>query len=161
MELHSEEHLKFQRREWTVQKIGTVGLVAFIIAGFMGLLGAGPLATTSRTSTEGLVEVTFDRVIRSNSDDRLIFTFAPEAVEDGAVTLELTGDWTNGMDLDVITPDPIEQQAIPNGLAMTFKADDSHETQVTIPFVAREHFTHEGEVTVNGDSVVIKQFVLP
>ena len=161
MELQSEEHLTFQRREWTVQKIGTFVLIAFIVAGCIGLLGAGPLATTTRTSADGLVEVTFDRVIRSNSDNRLIFTFAPQTVEDDTVTLELTGDWTSGMDLQVITPEPVEQKAIPDGISMTFLADSSTATEVTLPFVAREHFSHEGRIVVNGDPVSFNQFVLP
>lgn len=42
MELQSEEQQTFQRREWTVQRYGTVVLLAFIFAGLLGLLGAGP-----------------------------------------------------------------------------------------------------------------------
>ncbi len=81
MELQSTEQMTFQRREWTVQKIGTVVLVAFVLAGLLGLFGVGPLASTTQSSPEGLVEVEYDRVTRSNTDDQITLTFSPEAVE--------------------------------------------------------------------------------
>jgi len=161
MELQSTEQMTFQRREWTVQKIGTVVLVAFVLAGLLGLFGVGPLASTTQSSPEGLVEVEYDRVTRSNTDDQITLTFSPEAVENGTITFELTGGWLSAVDLQGITPEPADQQAIPNGTAMTLEAETNAEVEVDVSLIAREHLMHDGQVTVNGDTVSFNQFVLP
>ena len=161
MELQTESQLRFQRREWTVQKAGTIVLVVFILAALIGLLGAGPLATANRSSPNSLVSVEFDRITRLKTENSMAVTFAPEAVENGTITLELTGPWTSGIDLQGITPEPSEQKPIPGGLAMTFPADPSSETEVSLSIAAQEHLLLTGQATVSGDTVTFNQFVLP
>jgi hypothetical protein len=161
VELQTQEQTRFQRREWAAQKAGTIVLVAFILAALVGLLGAGPLASTTRSSPQGLISVELDRVTRFEADDSMTMTFAPQAVENGTITLELTGPWTSGIDLQTITPEPSEQQAISGGIVMTFPADPTAETDVSFSFAAQEHLTLEGRATVREDTVTFTQFVLP
>lgn len=161
MELLTEEERRFQRREWGVQKVGTVVLVAVLLAALTGLLGAGPLAWTTRSSAGGLVSVEFDRVTRFKTDDTLTVTFAPEAVENGQVTLDLTGPWISGVDVRGISPEPVHQRALSDGIAMTFLADPSGQTAVTFSFRAGEHFALEGRAAAGGEFVTFTQFVLP
>lgn len=161
MELQSEEQQTFQRREWTVQRYGTVVLVAFIFAGLLGLLGAGPLATTTSSSTHNTVTVEYDWAVRAHADTGMQISFAPQAVEDGTVTLEFTGPWVSSVDIESTLPEPVEQQAIADGVAMTFAVDPSNETDVRISFVARELFNQQAQITVADDTVSFNQFVLP
>lgn len=161
MELQTESQLRFQRREWKVQKVGTIVLVAFILAALIGLLGAGPLATATRSSTNSLVSVEVDRITRLKTENSMTLTFAPEVVENGTITLELTGPWASGIDLQRITPEPSEQKSIPGGLAMIFQADPSSETEVTLSIAGQEYLLLTGQATVNGETVTFNQFVLP
>lgn len=64
MKLQGKEQQAFQRREWSFQRVGTIVLVAFILAGFLGFLGTGPLATTTRSSANSVVTVEYDWVAR-------------------------------------------------------------------------------------------------
>lgn len=161
MELQSQEQQRFQKREWTVQRYGTFMLVAFIAAGFLGLLGAGPLATTTSSSPHGMVTVEYDWALRAHAHNNMHVQIPPQAVEDDTVTLELTGSWVSGVDIEGISPKPVEQRAIPDGVAMTFIVDSSHETNVKLTFVARELFNQQAQLTVAGDTVSFNQFVLP
>lgn len=161
MGILTEEERRFQRREWVVQKVGTLVLVAVFLAALAGLMGAGPLAWTTRSSAGGLVSVEFDRVARFKTDDTLTVTFAPEAVENGHVTLDLTGSWISGVDVQGITPEPEHQRALADGIAMTFLADPSSETAVTFSFRAGEHLMLEGRAATGGEAATFTQFVLP
>ena len=161
MELQSEERQTFQRREWTVQRFGTLVLVAFIVAGFLGLLGAGPLATTTSSSSQGMVTVEHDWIVRANAETTMHVRIAPEAVENDTVTLEFTGPWVSGVDLESISPDPVEQHAIPDGTALTFMVEPSSDIDVSLTLVPQELFQREAQVTVGDETVSFNQFVLP
>lgn len=161
MKLQGKEQQAFQRREWSFQRVGTIVLVAFILAGFLGFLGTGPLATTTRSSANSVVTVEYDWVARAKADNDVRIVLPPRAVEDGTVTLELTGSWLSGVDIETISPEPVEQQAIPNGVALTFNVEHSDEVDVSLSVVPRELFSHEAKLTVSGESVSFNQFVLP
>lgn len=126
-----------------MQKVGTIVLVAFVIAALVGLVGFGPLASTSGSSPDGLVSVGLDRVTRLKADNSMTVTFTREAVEDGTIRLELTGPWTSGVDLQGITPEPSVQQATADGVVMMFQADPSAETDVSVSFTTQEHLMLE------------------
>lgn len=161
MKLQGKEQQAFQRREWSFQRVGTIVLVAFILAGFLGFLGTGPLATTTRSSANSVVTVEYDWVARAKADNDVRIVLPPRAVEDGTVILELAGSWLSGVDIETISPEPVEQQAIPNGVALTFNVEHSDEVDVSLSVVPRELFSHEAKLTVSGESVSFNQFVLP
>lgn len=98
---------------------------------------------------------------RAKADNDVRIVLPPRAVEDGTVTLELTGSWLSGVDIETISPEPVEQQAIPNGVALTFNVEHSDEVDVSLSVVPRELFSHEAKLTVSGESVSFNQFVLP
>lgn len=161
MELQSEERQTFQRREWAVQRFGTIVLVAFIVAGFLGFLGAGPLATTTTASAQGVVTVEHDWIVRANAETSMHIRLAPDAVEDDTVTLEFTGPWVSGVDLEAVSPEPVEQHAIPDGTALTFMVEPGSETEVSLTLVPQELFQREAQATVADETVSFNQFVLP
>lgn len=112
----------------------------------------------------GLIRVELNRVAPFQADISMTMTFAPQAVEDGTISLELTGPWASGVEsvaLQGITPEPSEQQAFSDGIVVTFQADPSAKTEVSFSFTAREHLTLEDRATVKGDTVSFSQFVLP
>ncbi|MBE1876661.1 hypothetical protein [Myceligenerans pegani] len=161
MGLDIEQDESFQRREWRWQHGGTVLLVLVVVAALAGLLGAGPLSWTERESADGVVTVAFDRVTHHESDDSMTLAFGPEAVSDGTVTVELAGTWPGGVDLQGISPQPVEQRAVPGGLVLVFAADGADRVETNLRFRAQEYGPLRGEITVAGRSVSFSQFVLP
>lgn len=159
--LLTEEERRFPRREWIAQRIGKVLLSVFVLAGLAGLLGAGPLSSTTRQSADGLFSVEVNWVSRHQEDETLTVTFSPEAVQNGTVTLELTGEWLAGADLQNISPEPAEQRALADGIALTFLVEPSAETAVSLSFTTAGHFALRGRAAVGDDSVTFTQFVLP
>lgn len=164
MGLDVERDERFQRREWKWQRGGTILLVVVVVAALAGLLGTGPLSWTERDSPDGVVTAAFDRLTHHEADDTMTLAFGPEAVSDGTVTVELTGTWPGGVDIQGISPQPVEQRAVPGGLVLVVAVDDVDRVdrvEVTVGFRAQAYGPLRGEVTVAGRSVAFSQFVLP
>ncbi|GAA4697678.1 hypothetical protein APR04_004501 [Promicromonospora umidemergens] len=161
MGLDIEQDEGFQRREWVWQRSGTVLLVLIVMAALAGLLGTGPLSWTERDSADGVVTVAFDRVTHHEADDSMTLAFGPEAVSGGTVTVELTGAWPGGVDVQGISPEPTEQRIAAGGLVLEFAVEDTDHLEVTVGFRPQEYGMLRGEVTVAGRSVSFSQFVLP
>jgi hypothetical protein len=161
MDLHLQQHDAFQQREWSVIRAGWVGLTVFVLAGVAGLLGNGPLSWTTATSSGGLVSVEFQRVTHHEADDALTLQFAPDAPEDGLLSVEMTGPWVRSVDLQGMTPEPSEQQLIPGGMVLELPVAQSGVTAVNLSFRAQEYGPLTGTVAVGPDRVSFTQYVLP
>lgn len=107
MALEVRQNEQYQRAEWRFERIGWVLISLFLLAGLVGLLGTGPLSQTMSRSSQGLFEVEYQRVTHHMADDSVTLTFSADAVEDGALTFELTGPWVTGVDRAGITADDV------------------------------------------------------
>src|SRR5699024_9285199 len=148
----------FQRREWRAQRIGWALLVAFVLAGLLGVLGTGPLSWA--TAGTGPVTVRYDRVIHHEADETIRLTFAPQAVRAGTVTVEVTGPWTSAMDISDIHPQPSGATVIPGGVTWEFDAERG-DLEVSLGYRAGAYGLRSGEVAVGHTTVEFAQLVLP
>ena len=161
MDLDIDQHERFQQREWAANRLGWVVLGLFIVAGLVGLLGAGPLSWTTTASRNGVVTVEHDRVTHFEADDSITLTIAPDAVVDGTATVQLTGSWPSGVDLTGISPEPAEQRAVRDGIVLELPVEGTGEVELSLSFRAQEIGTLSGDVTVGDETVSFSQFVLP
>lgn len=159
MDLEITQDERFQRREWVTERLGWSLVTAFVVAGFLGLLGAGPLSQASAAA--GAVSVEHQRVTHYEADDSIAFAFGPEAVEGGAVTATLTGDWPGAVDVQGISPEPSEQRLVPGGLVLEFPVERSGDLEVSVSFRAQRLGYQDARLTVGPDSVTFAQLVLP
>lgn len=159
MELDITKGEAFQRREWRMERIGWALVTLFVLAGLVGLLGTGPLS--SATATSGAVSVEYHRVAHYEADDSVTLIFAPAAVEAGAVTATLTGEWPGAVDIQGISPEPSEQLLVPGGLVLELPVERSGELEVSITFRAQELGSQQAELSVGSDTVRFSQLVLP
>lgn len=118
MDLQVPQDEEFQRREWRWERAGWAAMAALLVAGLAGLLGSGPASWARAEGSAGLVEVEYQRVTHHEADDSLTLTLAPRAAQTGTVTVEFTGSWVAGVDVQGITPQPSEQLAVPGGVAL-------------------------------------------
>lgn len=161
IDLDIEQNDRFQRREWRAVRLGWLLLALFVLAGLLGFLGTGPFSRTIANSETGAVQVEYQRVAHHQAEEDLIFTFSPEAIEDGKITLELTGSWVGGVDVSSISPTPSTEYAIPGGVALEFAVLQPGDVQAFFSFRAQEYGGIDARATVGEDSVGFSQFVLP
>ncbi|WP_043502512.1 hypothetical protein [Georgenia sp. SUBG003] len=161
MDLDINQHERFQQREWAANRLGWVLLGLFIVAGLVGLLGTGPLSWTTTDSRNGVLTLEHDRVTHYEADDTITLTVAPDAVVDGTVTVQLTGSWPSGVDVQSISPEPAEQRAVPDGLVLEVPVEGGGDVEISVNFRAQEIGTLSGDVAVGDDTVSFSQFVMP
>lgn len=162
MNLDVEQDLGFPGREERAKRLGWFLMTAFVVAGLVGLLGAGPISSTAEASPDGLVTVVYDEVIRLEADESLTFRLGPEAVVDGSVTLDVTGPWVAAIDWRGTSPTPSSQVLLPDGVRLVFDAAPAEEPlTVDLTYRAARLWSQDGTATVQQDDVTYSQFVLP
>jgi hypothetical protein len=159
--LQINQNERFQRREWRLERIGWVIVGAFVLAGLVGLLGTGPLSWATARSEQGFVAVEYQRITHHEADDSLSLVLPADAVEDGTISVELSGSWVAGVDVQSISPQPAEERAVPDGVVVDIAVERPGPTTVVIGFRAQQYGTLEATVTVGGDTTSFTQLVLP
>ena len=161
MSLQISQNERFQQREWRLERIGWGVVGAFVLAGLIGLLGTGPLSWAVTSSDEGLVTVEYQRVTHHEADDSLELMFPAEAVEDGIISVEISGSWLAAVDIQGVSPQPSEERAVPNGVVFDIAVERPGATTVLVTFRAQEYGALGAEVAVRGDTTSFSQLVLP
>lgn len=159
--LEIEQHDAFQRREWRAERIGWAFLALLVLAGLSGLLGTGPLSWATAGGSSDKVLVQYQRVTHHEADDAITLTFVEDAIEDDAVTVELTGSWVGAVDIQGVSPEPGEQRATPGGVVLEIPVERPGDVEVSISFRPQEYGRLALTATVGGSSVSLTQLVLP
>ena len=77
-ELEFEQDLSFQRREWSIQRAGWLVMATIVIAGLIGLFGAGPLS--SANAEAGPLQLQYSRFERRHAPSELDRVAKPSRV---------------------------------------------------------------------------------
>lgn len=113
-----ERSLSFQNRLWKIQRIGWVVMGALILASLLGLLGSGGLLNeTTQHSTDGRLQVNYDRFIRFDAPGTLRLQLA---AQNSTARLWLDKDYLKALDIEWITPSPLRVSADASGLTYEF-----------------------------------------
>lgn len=160
-DLDVQQDDRFQQREWRIERVGTLLLALFILAGLLGVIGPGPVSHTTTNSEAGSFSVDYQRIAHYMGDDTLTVRVSETAVENGMVVIVLTGPWTSAVDISSVSPAPSSQYATAGGVAMEFEVLQPGDLEISFSFSASEHWLLEARATVGEDSVGFSQFVLP
>jgi len=118
-----EECHPIQRRVWRVQRIGWLGMALFVLAALLGLMGrGGPLAEAETTTPDGALRIRYERMQRLGSPTTLRIGARADAVEEGAIALQLDRAFLRDWRLRPGVPVPIAAAAGPDGLLLRFRA---------------------------------------
>jgi hypothetical protein len=150
-----------QRRRRRAARVGWVALGGIVASGLAGLLGPGPVSRTVTVSADGLVTAEHHRIAHHEADDSLVLRVAPQAVDDGRLHIELGGSWVDGVDLQSMSPEPIDQRLVPGGRVLEFGVERPGSLAVTIAYRADDVGRLTGHVRVADDHLTFHQFVLP
>lgn len=161
MGLQVRQHERFTRREWRIERVGWLVMTVFVVAGLVGLLGPGPLGWTTAETSGGLLAVEYQRVVHHEADESLTFTFSPEAVQDQQVTLEVTGDWLQGIDLQGISPTPSSEKLTRDGAVFEWDVEQPGALEVIVTYRPQGYLVLDADLAVEQDRLTLSQTVLP
>ena len=161
-DLEIETDPVFQRRDWRAQRIGWWILIIALIAALAGVFGKGPLADTRVRTSDGRLEIAYDRIARHGADLKWRMVIEPTS-GDSVVDLWVSADLLAGMMIKRIEPQPVEESAARDRAAFRFRiAGAARAAPIVFHTAPIDLGSRSGWVGVGGgDSVRIRQFVLP
>jgi hypothetical protein len=126
--LQIDQDLEFQRKEWTAQRAAWLVALLILLAGFVGLLGGGPLSHAEAAA--GPLRLEYDRFARTRAATNLEARVDPGAAANGAVRLWLDRDFLDKVDIERIIPQPVEAQTSGDRVVYRFAAPDADQPAV-------------------------------
>lgn len=106
-DLELAQDLRFQRREWVVQRVGWAAMALLVVAALAGMLGrGGPLARTHATSPDGSLRIEYDRFAHYEAPTRLRVSIAWPAPRGGEVRLWIERAYLAKARVQQVMPEP-------------------------------------------------------
>jgi hypothetical protein len=161
-DLTDRELCAFQQREWRWQRVGWILLVGVVVAGLAGLLGDGPLSSTSSSSMDGAVQASFDRFLH-RSDPSVVTLRISERRRDGSLQVHIGSEFLHRVRLLRITPEPESEIPGAGGINFQFASDEAGApAEIAFRFEPKEWGSLQSDVALDdGSRVNVAQFVYP
>lgn len=111
------EDMGFQRRFWTCQRLGWLGMAAVVLLALAGLFSNGPLSRTAVGAVDGPIRVEADRFLTQGSS--AVWTI--QLASQGAETPLLVGPgFARDVTIETLQPEPLRATNAPAGLRLVF-----------------------------------------
>ena len=121
-ELAVGEDLDFQRKWWKVERGIWIFFLLLVIADVLGAFGRGWLAKAHRSTQDGSLDVTYERVERYSTPSILRVTLSPNVVHGGIAQLWVSEDLVKTLGNQRVVPQPQSSAIGQNGILYTFPA---------------------------------------
>lgn len=158
-----QEAYAFQRRDWTLQRIGWGVMALFILAAVSGVFGNGPLS--SRTVGDSrFATMDLQRFARHAAPTTFTVTAGSGAIAEGELTITADRAFFEAYQLQSITPEPLRVVASEGLLTFVFEAGATRPA-VTFHVEPQRIGSHSGVFRVGAGAgstrLRIAQFVYP
>ncbi|HYO23548.1 MAG TPA: hypothetical protein VEQ85_01215 [Lacipirellulaceae bacterium] len=151
---------RFQRREWHVQRAAWVLWAAVIAAGLSGVLGSGPLSSTTSAADDQSLTVAYDRFLHYHHPTRLELVLAQGVGDEPRVTL--SRELLDAVRISSIEPPPVRTELADAGVAYIFRGDVTAGAKIVYFLEYETLGPCGGTIQLAGRSpAVIRQFVYP
>ena len=160
-DLEVGQDLKFQRRQWTIQRVSWIVMVVVVIAGLLGLLGSGPLSDAS--AEDGPLQLDYGRFERKRKPTQLRIQVAAGTAQEGQFMLWLDEQYLQRVEIQNISPEPEQFQAGSDRTVYVFQVSDpSQPANVSFDIEPIAFGTFKGRLgLVDGPEIEFTQFVYP
>jgi hypothetical protein len=162
-DLELDQDLEFERRSWTIERIGWVVMAIVGLAALIGVLGPGPLSETTAGEPDGPLWLEYSRLGRFSAPLTLRVHLGPSAGQQRLARIWLSREYLEGVQVERVTPHAAEVEAGPEQLTYVFPVrDPSRETAVTFSLKAQQIGRQRGCVGLaHGPPLCFRQFIYP
>lgn len=165
-ELQIDEDRAFQHRMWRIERIGWWSIAGILLAAAAGLFGHGPLSRTTLEVTDHrqpaqVMVLDYDRFGRAHSESQFIFSRPAGPQQGNTFALWLSADYVSDVEILRITPDPVSQESVLNGVRYRFHLEEGAQT-VIFRFKAERSGRLSGSFRLNdGPPAAFRQWLFP
>lgn len=162
-DLEINQDVRFQDREWTVERVGWLLLVALLIIAVLGLFGNGPLSRTTSSSPDAGLKVAYERFGRRGGSQELTLRASANAATNGSWQIEVTRAYLASLEIVTITPEPDSAETTRRGVRYTFtQAAPDAALEVIFAVTPRSLWSHSGEIRIGDEPpATVWQFFFP
>lgn len=114
--------LEFQRKWWRFTRIIWTVFPLIVIADLLGCFGRGPLANARVRTTDGAMDVKYERIERFATPSILRIAFGPGAIHNGKVQLWVGENLVQSLGNQRVSPQPETSTVGQDGVLYTFPA---------------------------------------
>lgn len=119
--LEINQDLRFQRREWRVQRIGWWGLSTFVVAAILGLFGGGPLSRAQAGESAAPLWIEYERFVRVGAPTRVVVHHRLVASgPQGHVQLHINRAYFDAFRIGKVLPEPEGVDIGPSEVVLRF-----------------------------------------
>jgi hypothetical protein len=161
--LHLDQDLTFQRRSWTIQRLGWSAMGVTILAALLGLFGTGPLSSATVSSQDGALILQYNRFWRIESSMTLRLSVAPDAGSAHEARVGLSQAYLDGVRVQDVTPPPQRVEVAPEYIIYVFSLAAMHQPiRITFTVEPQRPGRLSGRFRVhNNISLHFAQFIYP
>ena len=156
------QDLKFQSRQWTVQRVGWAVMALVVLAAVVGVFGNGPLANATARSSDGAYQVEYARFARHRAPTSIRVVLQQGAVGSEA-RIAIDRGYADGMQVEQVYPEPESVEVGGNEVVYTFKlAAEGTATTVDFSALYEDMGRNGGTIALEVHPPVrLSQFVYP
>jgi hypothetical protein len=161
--LEIDEDIEQQQKVWLIERISWVIMALFILAGLLGLLGHGPLSsTTLNDSASGLV-VRYERFERVNAQTFFHIELNPHESVAAPARLSLGREFLEKVEVLRIEPEPAEVEAWADHVTYVItRPDPASPTDIIIHYTPLDFGRAAIEMRLEGyPAQTFSQFIYP
>lgn len=115
--------LQFQRRWWVFERAIWILFTIIVIMDLCGFFGRGPMANARVRTTDGSIDLKYERVERFSTPSVMTVQFGPDAVKDGKVQLWVSDSLVKALGNQRVVPEPAQSAIGGGGFLYTFPAN--------------------------------------
>jgi hypothetical protein len=123
-DLELEQDLEFQRREWSVQRVGWWALSLFVLAAALGLFGSGPLSHARVGEPGAPLWIEYERFVRVGAADRLRVHLGPLPAGADTRDVRFNREYFESLHVERITPEPERTLVASEQVTLIFDPND-------------------------------------
>lgn len=151
----------FHKRELVVQRIGRVLLVLFLLLGFLGVFGSGPVSQ-AQAGEGGTMQILYERFARLSAPTEMRLLLQPTMTSEGRVRLWLSAPFVESIKIEDIVPEPASMSSGQDRLLVDVDAEPGAAVEVLIRYQPGVVGPTSAIVGVVGkDELRVRQFVFP
>lgn len=117
------EDLEFQQGWWRFERAIWVFFAVLVLLDIFGVFGRGWFANAETKSSDGTMDVHYERVERFSSASILNIDFGPNAIHDGKIQLWVSASLVSKLGNQRVVPQPVNSVVGDAGILYTFDAN--------------------------------------